>query len=156
MRVLGIDPGSNIAGFGIVDKEGQSISLVVSGIIRTKSKEHPKKLKQLFDSISEIIQTYKPSIVVVETPFLGKNANSLIKLSQARAMALVCAEIRGLRIIEMAPREIKRLVTGTGDAMKEDVRKIVGFHLKMSVDSISLDASDAIGCAIAFIFKHKP
>lgn len=153
MRVLGIDPGSNIMGFGLVEKNNQEISLILSGIIKTKAKTHSQKLKQLFDGLMEILNTHTADFMLIESPFLGKNVNSLIKLSQARAIPLLVAEIKSIPIAEMSPREIKQLVVGTGACEKEDVRRMVGHHLKVNSSDMSYDSSDAVGGALAFLFK---
>ena len=103
MIILGIDPGSRITGFGVIKRSGQKIEYVVSGCIRTGDGELPERLKKIFDGVTELIQTYQPDQFAIEQVFMGKNADSALKLGQARGVAIVAAVNHGLSVAEYAP-----------------------------------------------------
>lgn len=147
MIILGIDPGSRLTGFGVIRRIGQKTEYIVSGCIRTGDGELPDRLKKIFDGVSELIATYQPQQFAIEQVFMGKNADSALKLGQARGVAILAAVNSGLPIAEYAPRTIKQAVTGKGGAAKEQVQHMVQYLLKLP-GKPQADAADALAIAI--------
>jgi crossover junction endodeoxyribonuclease RuvC len=152
MRVLGIDCGSQITGFGIIDSDEQRHHLVVSGAIRL----HPKKLfsEKLLDihrEIDQLIKTYGPEIVAVEDQFYLSNFKSVLKLGQVKGAVILTAARAGLPIVEYSPLAIKSAVTGYGRAEKSQVQLMVEKLLRLAAPPEPLDASDALAVAICHI-----
>ncbi|MGI9221993.1 MAG: crossover junction endodeoxyribonuclease RuvC [Woeseiaceae bacterium] len=146
-RILGIDPGSRLTGFGVLDFAGDTPSYVTCGTVKSQNGSFPDRLKQIFDSVSEIVTEFQPDIVAIETVFMARNAGSALKLGQARSAAL-CATFAGdVEVFEYAPREIKQAVVGTGSASKEQVQHMVVSMLQLSATPTS-DAADALAAAI--------
>lgn len=150
-RVLGIDPGSRITGFGVIEIAGGQSSYVASGCIRLGERELPLRLGKIFQSLSEIIQTYNPSEVAIEQVFMAKNADSALKLGQARGVAILAAVEQGLPVSEYAARSVKQSVVGRGDADKTQVQHMVMSLLKLNKRP-QADAADAL--AIALCHAH--
>jgi crossover junction endodeoxyribonuclease RuvC len=149
MRVLGIDPGTHITGYGLVQKDGQRLSAVDFGIIKTDAATPmPERLKTIYDNLYALIQKHQPKELALETAFLGKNIQSALKLGQARGAVMILAMNTGLRFAEYSPREVKQAVTGGGSAAKEQVAFMVKKILNVSELPVFLDASDALALAI--------
>lgn len=147
MIILGIDPGSRITGFGVIKRTGQKIEYIVSGCIRTGEGEMPERLRKIFEGVTELIHTYQPEEFAIEQVFMGKNADSALKLGQARGTAIVAACLQNLPIAEYAPRSIKQAVVGKGSASKEQVQHMVQYLLKLP-GIPQADAADALAIAI--------
>ena len=147
MIILGIDPGSRITGFGVVKRNGQKIEYIVSGCIRTGEGELPERLVKIFQGVNEIIETYHPDQCAIEQVFMGKNADSALKLGQARGAAIVSAQLKALSVAEYAPKTIKQAVVGKGSATKEQVQHMVQHLLKLP-GKPQADAADALAIAI--------
>lgn len=148
MRILGIDPGSRITGFGVVQvlRNGK-LQYVTSGCIRTPAGSLAERLKAIYDGISEIIASYQPTVFAVERVFLARNADSALKLGQARGAA-ICAGVNcGLAINEYSATEIKSTIVGRGRADKQQIQHMVRVLLGLD-GSPSTDAADALACAI--------
>ena len=145
--ILGIDPGSRITGYGIIRCQGRKMQYLGSGCIRTESKEFPPRLKIIFDGISEIICQYKPNQFAIEKVFLAKNADSALKLGQARGAAIVAATVADLPVAEYSATQIKSAVVGTGRADKSQVQHMVTQMLGLP-SSPQADAADALAAAI--------
>lgn len=150
--ILGIDPGSRITGFGVVRQQGQKFSYIGSGCIRTKADDLPTRLHQIFAGISEVIIQYKPEQVAVEQVFMSTNAQSALKLGQARGSAIVAAVQAGLPVAEYSARQIKQAVVGTGAAKKNQVQHMVSSILKLK-GTPQEDAAD--GLAVAICHGHS-
>lgn len=146
-RILGIDPGSRLTGFGVLDFEGDKPTYVASGTVKSLDGTFPDRLKQIFESVGEIVTEYRPDIVAIETVFMARNAGSALKLGQARSAALCATFAFGVEVFEYAPREIKQAVVGTGAASKEQVQHMVVSMLQLSATPAA-DASDALAAAI--------
>ncbi|MGI9260097.1 MAG: crossover junction endodeoxyribonuclease RuvC [Gammaproteobacteria bacterium] len=146
MRILGIDPGSQITGFGLIDVCGDRTRLVESGNIRT-SGDHSARLKQIFSDVSEIVGRYGPGEIAIERVFVSKNADSALKLGQARAAALCATFESDLPVFEYAPRQIKRSVVGNGGADKAQVQVMVKMLLSMQTQP-QADTADALAAAL--------
>lgn len=147
MIILGIDPGSRITGFGVIERDGQAIRYLSSGCIRTGDGELCERLEKIFLGVTELIQTYQPKQFAIEQVFMGKNADSALKLGQARGVAIVAAKLKGLNAAEYAPRAIKQAVVGKGSASKEQVQHMVQYLLKLP-GKPQADAADALAIAI--------
>lgn len=155
MRVIGIDPGSVICGYGVVDVEGNTFTLVEYGVIKAKlqSEDFNGRLKILKDSVDEIIKRTNPDISAFETIFFAKNVQSLVKLSHARAVAILSASQNNLPVFEYSPNEIKKSVTGKGKAGKEQVQFMVKKILGITETPEYLDSTDALAIAICHGLK---
>jgi crossover junction endodeoxyribonuclease RuvC len=146
-RILGIDPGSRLTGFGVLDFDGDKPTYVASGTVKSLDGTFPDRLKQIFDSVGEIVAEFRPDIVAIETVFMARNAGSALKLGQARSAALCATFAYGVEVFEYAPREIKQAVVGTGAASKEQVQHMVVSMLQLNATPAE-DASDALAAAI--------
>ena len=156
MRVLGIDPGTVVTGYGVIDEEDQRLFFVASGGIGTSSKfSISKRLKKIFDELTVVIEDYQPRAVVVENTFVAKNMQTALKLGQARGVALLAAEHAGLPVFEYTPMQVKLAVTGYGAASKIQVQGMVHKLLKLSRIPDSHHAADALAAAICHLHSAK-
>lgn len=147
MRILGIDPGLRVTGFGVLDKVGQQLSYVASGCIKTPDAELPERLKVILDSLREVIALHQPQQVAVEIVFVNVNPQSTLMLGQARGAAICAAVLAALPVAEYTALQVKQAVVGNGHAKKEQVQEMVRRLLKLS-GTPSPDAADALACAI--------
>jgi len=148
MRVLGVDPGSRVTGFGVVDVASNGrLHYVASGCIRAPAGDLAGRLKSIYDGVNEIIAAYRPSVFVAERVFVARNADSALKLGQARGAALCAGISGGLAVSEYSAREIKRAVVGLGGADKRQVQHMVRALLALD-RAPPPDAADALACAI--------
>ena len=150
MRTLGIDPGSRITGFGIVEQCGRRIVYVESGCIRLGDGDFAGRLKTLFDALREIVLTYRPDEVAIEKVFMHRNPDSALKLGQARGAALCAVMSEGLGISEYTPAEIKKATVGKGNAAKEQVQHMMQALLGLP-GLPQADAADALAVALCHI-----
>ena len=147
-RILGIDPGSIITGIGIIDSQGDRIVHVHHQAVRSNAKDaFPERLRNIFTQVEELVKIYKPSQVAIEQVFMHKNADSALKLGQARAAAMSATFHADLPVQEYAAKLIKQAVVGKGAAAKKQVQHMVGFLLNIK-DPIQEDAADALAVAI--------
>jgi len=146
VRILGIDPGSLATGFGVIEVDGATTRPIAWGVIRTAG-EHSDRLRKIFADMSALIAEHCPDEIAVERVFVHRNADSALKLGQARAAALCASFNRDLSIHEYAPRAIKKAIAGSGAADKEQVGTMVRLLLGLR-DAIEADASDALAIAI--------
>jgi len=149
--ILGIDPGSRITGYGVVRDTGRGCEYVASGCIRTGSGELSDRLKMVFRGVSEVIQTYGPVTMGIEQVFMARNADSALKLGQARGAAIVAGAEAGLQIAEYTATQVKQAIAGTGGADKQQVQMMV-MHLLKLIQKPQIDDSDAL--AIALCHAH--
>ncbi|MBQ2108524.1 MAG: crossover junction endodeoxyribonuclease RuvC, partial [Bacteroidales bacterium] len=120
--IVGIDPGTNILGFGVIRAVGRSVSYVDMGILDLrKEKDAYSKLRQIYDTVSEVCRTYHATEMALESPFYGKNAQVILKLGRAQGAAMIAAMEQGIDVVEYAPRKAKEAITGNGAASKEQV-----------------------------------
>lgn len=145
--ILGIDPGSRITGYGVIRQMGRKLEYLGSGCIRTSVDDLPTRLKLVYAGVSEIITQFQPDIFAIEQVFMAKNADSALKLGQARGAAIVAAVNVDLPVFEYAARQIKQTVVGTGAAEKAQVQHMVRSLLKLSANP-QADAADALAVAI--------
>lgn len=146
-RILGIDPGSRLTGFGVLDFAGAAPSYVTSGTVKSVDGGFADRLRVIFESISEIVGEYRPDVVAVESVFMHKNASSALKLGHARSAALCATFGHEVEVFEYAPREIKLAVVGTGAATKEQVQHMVVSILQLD-GTPAPDAADALAAAL--------
>lgn len=152
--ILGIDPGTNITGYGVIRARGVNPELVAIGMIDlSKSGDHYLKLKHIFERIQAIIDEYHPDELAIEAPFYGKNVQSMLKLGRAQGAAIAAALSRSLPIFEYAPRKIKMSITGQGAASKEQVAAMLMNTLKFSQKDIKLDATDGLAAAVCHFYQ---
>ena len=146
-RILGIDPGSRTTGVGIIDTDGRNNKVVHYQPINCGKGEFPDRLKVIFTELTDLITRYKPDEVSIETVFLAKNANSALKLGQARGAAICAAVAKDLPVYEYAPKAIKQSVVGKGAAAKTQVQYMVALLLNIK-SKIQEDAADALAVSI--------
>jgi crossover junction endodeoxyribonuclease RuvC len=147
IRILGIDPGSRVTGYGIVDQDGQTIRYIASGCVRAQGDSLAERLGIIFDGVSEVIREYCPQEMAIEQVFMNKNADSALKLGQARGAA-ICAGVKAsVPVAEYAARQIKQAVVGRGGATKEQVQHMMVVLLSLQQTPPS-DAADALGVAV--------
>lgn len=156
--ILGIDPGTNIMGFGIIAVYGNQLRLVSLGVLKlAKTDDHPLKLKRIFEKTLELIETHKPDELAIEAPFFGKNVQSMLKLGRAQGVAMAAALNRSIPIFEYSPRKIKQSITGKGGASKEQVAAMLTRMLEIKEVQTHLDATDGLAVAVCHHFqKGKP
>ena len=153
-RILGIDPGSRITGYGLIDSANGRSKYIASGCLRVHGDTLPDKLGLIFREISELIQMYRPQQFAIESVFMHRNAASALKLGQARGAAICAAVGCELRVAEYAPREIKQAVVGKGGAEKSQVQHMVRVLLGL-VDTPQADAADALAIALCHSFRSQ-
>jgi crossover junction endodeoxyribonuclease RuvC len=152
--ILGLDPGTNIMGYGIVSIKGQKLELMQYGVIHlSKYAGHELRLKKIFERVINLIDEYKPDDVALEAPFFGKNVQSMLKLGRAQGVAMAAALSREIPIIEYAPKKVKQSVTGNGNASKEQVAKMLMTLLHIKELPKLLDATDALAVALCHHFQ---
>lgn len=154
MRVLGIDPGSETLGWGVVEGQGSRYTLVGFGTIKSDTRQaFSKRLVNIYDGVADLIAEHSPDVMSVEDTFYAVNVGVALKLGQVRGLMLLLAEQRGLAIAEYAPRLVKQTVVGHGNAEKQQVQQMVKILLKMKAVPTPHDAADALAIAICH-FHH--
>ena len=146
-RILGIDPGSRVTGYGLIEVRGRESHYLASGCVRVEQDEFPERLRAIFDALSRIVAEYHPAEVAIEKVFVQRNVDSALKLGQARGAALCAVMNQSLPVAEYAPAQIKQALVGRGAATKEQVLHMVKTLLQL-VDTPAMDASDALACAL--------
>lgn len=147
MRILGIDPGLQVTGFGVIEQSGQRLSYVASGCVKSGRGELAARLKVLLEGLAEVIAAHRPAQVVVEKVFVNVNPQSTLALGQARGTAICAAVLAGLPVAEYTALQVKQAVVGNGHAKKEQVQHMVKRLLALP-GSPGADAADALACAI--------
>ena len=148
-RVLGIDPGLSITGWGIIDGDGTSGQLVDCGVIRTRSKQpRAERLREIAEGIRTLIRDHGPAELAVEQQFVAVNVRSAMVIGEARAAAMIAAADAGIPVFEFAPTSVKESVTGWGGAPKEQVQQMVAVQLGLTEIAGPLDVSDALAVAL--------
>jgi crossover junction endodeoxyribonuclease RuvC len=152
--ILGIDPGTNIMGYGILSVESSSLKLIAAGIIQLdKLDNHALKLKKIFEKTIHLIDEYKPDELSIEAPFFGKNVQSMLKLGRAQGVAIAAALYRTIPIFEYSPKKIKQSVTGNGNSSKEQVAAMLQTLLNFQDMPKYLDATDGLAAAVCHHFQ---
>ncbi|MEG1897968.1 MAG: crossover junction endodeoxyribonuclease RuvC [Mucinivorans sp.] len=153
--ILGIDPGTNFMGYGVISIAGGEPHLVVHGVIHlNKFKDPYQKLGHIFERVSGIISAYSPDEVALEAPFYGTNVQSMLKLGRAQGVAMAAALARGIDVFEYAPTKVKQAISGAGRASKEQVAGVVCRLLGVELSTEKLDATDALAVAVCHYFAQ--
>lgn len=154
--ILGLDPGTNIMGYGLIEIKKPKMTLIQYGVIHlSKYEGHELKLKKIFDRVLSLIDEYLPDEVALEAPFYGKNVQSMLKLGRAQGVAMAAALSRDIPITEYAPKKVKQAVTGNGNASKEQVAKMLMTLFAIKEVPKLLDASDALAVAVCHHFQKQ-
>ena len=155
-RIMGIDPGTNYMGYGVLEVEGRTVRSVVLGDIDLHTMSDPyRKLRYIFDRVSKLVDDYAPREVALESPFFGANVQSMLKLGRAQGVAIAAALNRDHEVFEYAPSRIKQAITGLGSASKEQVAAIVKSMLKIDYMPRRLDATDGMAVALCHYFTAR-
>ena len=150
---MGIDPGTNYMGYGVLEVEGRTVRSVVLGDIDLHRLADPyAKLRYIFERVGALIDEYRPREVALESPFFGENVQSMLKLGRAQGVAMAAALSRGLDVFEYAPMRIKQAITGRGSAAKEQVAAIVCRTLAVERPPRRLDATDGMAVALCHYY----
>lgn len=158
--IIGIDPGTNVMGYGILGVYGRKPAMIAMGVIElTKIGDHYLRLARIYERVAMLVDQYCPDEMAIEAPFFGKNVQSMLKLGRAQGVAMAAALSRQVPITEYEPRKIKQAITGTGAASKEQVCEMLRRILNIPQESIlpKLDATDALGAALCHFYESaKP
>ncbi|MDE6772811.1 MAG: crossover junction endodeoxyribonuclease RuvC [Muribaculaceae bacterium] len=158
--IMGIDPGTNVMGYGVLGVKGKRPSVIIMGVIQlSKFESHYMRLKRIFERVTGLVEQYLPDEVAIEAPFYGKNVQSMLKLGRAQGVAMAAVLSRDIPITEYAPLSIKQSVTGSGSASKEQVANMLRHILKIPQENMPklLDATDALAAALAHFYESgKP
>jgi crossover junction endodeoxyribonuclease RuvC len=155
MRVLGVDPGSVVCGYGVVEKHGKTLTLIEYGVIEAKRQHEdlPQRLKTIYERLGQVIARSLPDELAIETIFYSKSVPSIIKLAHARSAAILAAVMAEIPTAEYAPRSIKRAVTGNGNASKEQVQYMIKTLLNIEETPDFFDATDALATAVCHLYQ---
>lgn len=154
--ILGVDPGTNIMGYGIILCRGSKMELIDLDVLRMEKLENQAlKLKQIFATTTALVDKHLPDEFAVEAPFFGKNVQSMLKLGRAQGVALAAALTRNIPVHEYSPKKIKMSITGNGNASKEQVAKMLQQLLSISDMPKYLDATDGLAAAVCHFFQMK-
>ena len=158
--IIGIDPGTNVMGYGILGINGKKPQLAAMGVIKlSKFDDHYMRLRRIYERVSGLVKQYLPDEMAIEAPFFGKNVQSMLKLGRAQGVAMAAALTRDIPIVEYEPRKIKMAITGNGAASKEQVAEMLRRILSIDKDDMPdfLDATDALAAALCHFYESgKP
>ncbi len=158
--ILGIDPGTNVMGYGLIGVNGKKPEMIAMGVIKlSKFESHYLRLRRIYDRTIDLCSQYLPDEMAIEAPFFGKNVQSMLKLGRAQGVAMAAALSRDVPITEYEPRKIKQAITGNGAAAKEQVRDMLKRMLTIPESSLlpELDATDALAAALCHFYESgKP
>lgn len=154
--ILGVDPGTNVMGYGIIKISGNTFYLLQYGVIHlNKYNDHALKLKKIFERIDQLLEEFLPDQFAIEAPFFGKNVQSMLKLGRAQGVALAAALAREIPVVEYAPRKVKQSITGNGNASKEQIASMLYKILKTNGQPDLHDATDALAVALCHHFQNS-
>lgn len=154
--IMGIDPGTNVMGYGVLGINGKTPKVIVMGVIQlSKFESHYLRLSRIFERVTGLVEQYLPDELAIEAPFFGKNVQSMLKLGRAQGVAMAAALSRDIPIHEYAPLSIKQAVTGSGSASKEQVANMLRHILKIPQENMPrlLDATDALAAALTHFYE---
>ncbi len=155
--ILGIDPGTTLMGYGVIEVSTKKPTLITMGIIDLKKIEDPYlKLAKIFERVIGLIESFTPDELAIEAPFFGKNVQSMLKLGRAQGVAIAAALSHQIPIFEYAPRKIKMAITGNGNASKEQVAQMLKQELHFHEIPADLDATDGLAAAMCHFYQNKP
>ncbi len=154
--IMGIDPGTNVMGYGVIKITGKKIETLSLGVVMlNKLKGHEEKLKQIFLRTTRLIENYLPDEMAVEAPFYGKNVQSMLKLGRAQGVVMAAGLTRDIPIVEYSPRKIKQAITGNGNASKEQVAAMLETTLNTTIDVKYMDATDGLAVALCHHYQER-
>lgn len=154
MIILGIDPGTLIAGYGVIERVGGELLLLDVGIMKNNSTiSMPLRLKKIYSTLTKVIERFHPDEFAIETAFYSKNVQSALKIGQARGVSILAGINYDIPVTEYSPREIKKAVTGKGAASKEQVQYMIMSLLKLKAKPKYFDSTDALAVAVCHAFK---
>ena len=156
--IIGIDPGTNVMGYGLLGINGKRAEMVAMGVLElSKMENHYMRLRRIFDRVTSLITQYLPDEMAIEAPFYGKNVQSMLKLGRAQGVAMAAALERDVPISEYEPRKIKMAITGNGAASKEQVQEMLRRILEIDRDAMlpQLDATDALAAALCHFYESS-
>lgn len=154
MRILGVDPGSAVTGYGVIERTGRAIRCVDCGTIRCADGALSDRLLSLYEGLADVVEAFAPTAVAIEKSFLGKNVKTLAVMSQARGVLLLAARQANLPIHEYTPREIKQSVVGTGRASKSQIAYMVHTMLEIPGGDLPRDATDGLAVALCHLNRE--
>lgn len=156
IRLLGVDPGTTVMGYSILERKGKELTVLELGVLRLeKFENHPERLKRIFERMQSLIKSYEPQVMAIEAPFYSNNVQSMLKLGRAQGVAIAAAVISGLEVVEYSPRKIKQSITGNGNASKEQVAAMLAHIVQSPLESGFLDATDALAAAVCHHFQSN-
>ncbi|MGH7558535.1 MAG: crossover junction endodeoxyribonuclease RuvC [Gemmatimonadota bacterium] len=155
-RVLGVDPGSRVTGYGVVEARDGALRCVDCGTISGGDRPLPDRLVAVYDGLQAVVETYHPAVVAIENAFLGRNVKAMAVMSQTRGVLVLAARRAELPVFEYAPREIKRAVVGTGRASKAQIAYMVGSLLDLAERGLPRDATDSLAVALCHFHRSSP
>jgi len=157
-RILGIDPGTNVLGFAIIDADKKAIKVIEIGVVtfaHISTDDHTVKLRYIFEQVQDIIRQHRPEEMAIEAPFFGKNVQSMLKLGRAQGVAIAAGMVNHLVITEYMPKKIKSAVTGNGNASKEQVAGMLENILHTKFSEKYFDATDALATALCHWYQSS-
>lgn len=154
--ILGIDPGSNIMGYGLIHVDKKQLHLIKMGVLKLNGKDTQLlRMKHIFDFTMQLIEEYLPDVMAIESPFFGKNVQSMLKLGRAQGTAIAAALHKNIPVFEYSPKKIKQSITGKGGASKEQLSAMLYHILDIKESSPYLDATDALGIAVCHYYQSN-
>ena len=155
-RILGVDPGTVVLGFAVVEIHPKSKRILELGTLKlSQFPDHAERLSTIHRRLTQVIGTHKPSVMAIESPFFGKNAQSMLKLGRAQGVCMAAAMGLEVKVVEYAPRKIKQSVTGNGNASKEQVCKMLENEFSLDMSRVLADATDALGAAMCHYYQTR-
>lgn len=154
--ILGLDPGTVVFGYGVIECSGQKIKLVSMGVVQlAKHEDALIRLKIISEKVSGLIEQYRPNATAIEAPFFGKNVQSMLKLGRAQGVSIAASLVKGVEVFEYSPKKIKMAITGNGNASKEQVAKMLQQLCKFELQPKFLDATDGLAAAVCHHFQNN-
>lgn len=157
--IIGIDPGTNVMGYGVIGISGKKALLIALGVVKlNKFDSHYMRLRRIYERVLGLVEQYLPDEMAIEAPFFGKNVQSMLKLGRAQGVAMAAALSRDIPITEYEPRKIKMAITGNGAASKEQVRELLKRMLSIPADRLAdleLDATDGLAAALCHFYESS-
>lgn len=153
--ILGIDPGTNVMGYGVIMVQNSKINIIQYGVIKLdKFDDHFLRLKKIFEKVSQLLEEFMPEEVAVEAPFYGQNVQAMLKLGRAQGVAIAAAMAKQIPVVEYAPKKVKQSVTGNGNASKEQVAAMLKNQFKLTENPEFYDATDALAVALCHHYQN--
>ncbi len=156
MRILGVDPGTLVTGFGVLEKNGSGCKVLEFGCVKLSSRDgFPQRLKKIYDELTDVIKRHRPDEFAIEDLFYAQNVKVALKMGHARGVAILAAANHQIPTAEYSPREVKMAVVGNGGASKQQVQKMIQQILKLQHPPEPMDASDALAVAICHLHRME-